>query len=57
MKTELLLTIIVVMWLVNGVSNVLAGMLEMERPTEYGKGHIISGMITIVFACYFLFGE
>ena len=56
MDTELIVWFIVVMWFVSGIANIICGMAETEKPTEYGKGHIITGLILVIVACYFLFG-
>jgi len=45
---SLIITIIVVMWIVKGILNIIAGAWKFDKATKYGNGDIAFGIIYLI---------
>jgi hypothetical protein len=49
-NTDVAIKLIVVLWVLNGITRIICGISGSERPTKYGKADMLDGFITILFA-------
>lgn len=45
---EFFLTVLVVLWLIEGIASIVLGFMNVDRPARFGAGSVVWGIIALM---------